>query len=139
MRQPCRREDTAQGTSPDGAYWWLHAKSLDAAIGCVLAQYWPSGRHGHHHRRRVQNTNKTQLLASNYDTFLLAELSIFIRDICQYTSVYSVILLSCSHSFYHFYCTHIMLSLSIFWLLCVYLNLVSLSDAGKKITCMLPP
>ncbi len=76
MRQPCRRGDTARGTPPNGAYWWLHAKPLDAAIGCVLAPYWLGGRHGHCPCRRVQNTNKTQLLASNYCTFLLAELSI---------------------------------------------------------------
>ncbi len=66
-----------RGTSPDGAYRWLHAKPLDAAIGRVLTPYQPGGRHGRRRRRRVQNTNKTQLLASNYCTFLLAELSIF--------------------------------------------------------------
>jgi hypothetical protein len=67
----------AQGTSPDEAYRWFHAKPLDAAIGRVLAPYWPSGRHGYCRCRRVQKTNKTQLLASNYRTFFLAELSIF--------------------------------------------------------------
>ena len=35
-------------------------------------------------------------------------------DVCQYTSVYSVILLPYGHSLYHFYFTHILLSLSIF-------------------------
>ncbi len=50
-----------RGASPEGAYWWLHAKPLDAAIRLVLAQYWPGGRHGHRCRRCVQNTNKTQL------------------------------------------------------------------------------
>ncbi len=44
----------------------------------MLTQYQPGGRHGHHCRRRVQNTNTTQLLASDYRTFLLAELSIFV-------------------------------------------------------------
>jgi hypothetical protein len=68
----------ARGTSPDKAYRWLHAKPLDAASGCVLALYWPGGRHGYRHRHRVQNTNKTQLLASNYRTFLLANLSNFV-------------------------------------------------------------
>jgi hypothetical protein len=64
--------------SPDGAYRWLHAKPLDAAIGRVLVPYRPGGRHGYCRCRCVQNTNKTQLLASNYRTFLLAELSIFV-------------------------------------------------------------
>ncbi len=64
--------------SPNGACQWLHAKPLDAAIGPVLGPYWPGGGHGHRRCRRVQNTNKTQLLASNYHTFLLAELSIFV-------------------------------------------------------------
>jgi len=54
----------ARGTSTDGAYQWLHAKPLYAAIGCVLAPYQPGGRHGHRRRRRVENTHKTQLLAS---------------------------------------------------------------------------
>jgi hypothetical protein len=66
-----------QGTPPNGAHRWLHAKPLDAAIGRVLVPYWPGGRHGHCRRRRVQNTNKTQLLASDYPTFLLAKLYIF--------------------------------------------------------------
>ncbi len=65
---------------PDGAHRWLHAKPLDAAIGRVLAQYRPGGRHGHCHCRLVQNTNKTQLLASNYRTFLLAKLLIFVTQ-----------------------------------------------------------
>ncbi len=63
---------------PEKAYRWLHAKPLDAAIGRVLAPYRPSGRHGHHRLRRVQNANKTQLLASDYRTFLLAKLYTFV-------------------------------------------------------------
>ncbi len=80
VQRPCRREDTARGTPPDGAYRWLHAKplDLDATIGCVLAPYRPGGRHGHRRCCHVQNTNKTQLLAHDYRTFLLAELSIFV-------------------------------------------------------------
>jgi hypothetical protein len=70
----------AQGTQPNGAYQWLHAKPLDAAIGRVLAPYQPGGRHGHCRCRCVQNTNKTQLLASDYCTFLLAELSILVTQ-----------------------------------------------------------
>jgi hypothetical protein len=42
----------------------------------VLAPYRPGGRHGHCRRHHVQNTNKTQLLASDYCTFLLAKLYI---------------------------------------------------------------
>ena len=60
LRQPCRREDTARGTSTDGdgAYRWLHAKPLDSAIGRVLAPYRPGGRHGHRRRRRVKSRTK---------------------------------------------------------------------------------
>ncbi len=78
MRHPSRQEDMARGMPPDGAHWWLHVKPLDAAIGHVLAPYWPGGRHGHRRCHRVQNTNKTQRLASNYCTFLLAKLLIFV-------------------------------------------------------------
>ena len=73
LGQPCRREDTARGTPPDGAHRWLHAKPLDAAIGRVLAPYRPGGRHGHRRRRRVKTQHKTQLLASVYRTFYLAK------------------------------------------------------------------
>jgi hypothetical protein len=48
----------AQGTPPNGAHWWLHAKALDAAIGRVLAPYRPGGRHGHRRRRRVKTRTK---------------------------------------------------------------------------------
>ncbi len=80
MQQPCHREDTAGGTPPDGVPQWLHAKPLDAAIGHVLPPYRPGRRHGNRRRRPVQNTNKTQLLASNYCTFLLAKLYIFVTQ-----------------------------------------------------------
>jgi len=73
LRQPCRRGDTARGTSPDGAYQWLHAQPLDAAIGHVLTPYRPGGRHGHRRRRRVKTKHKTQLLAIDYRTFYLAK------------------------------------------------------------------
>ncbi len=33
-------------------------------------------------------------------------------EICQHTSVYSATLLPCTRTFHHFYCTHILLSLS---------------------------
>ena len=32
---------TVRGTSPDGAYRWLHSKPLKAAAGRVLTPYWP--------------------------------------------------------------------------------------------------
>ena len=63
---------------PTGVYQLFHTKPLDAAIGRVLTPYWPGGRHGHQCCRRVQNMNKTQHLASDYCTFLLAELLIFV-------------------------------------------------------------
>ena len=46
------------GTSPNGGYRLLHAKPLDAAIGLVLAPYWPGGRHVHHHRHCVKTRIK---------------------------------------------------------------------------------
>ena len=61
-------------------YQWLHTKPLDAAIGRVLVPFWPGGRHGYRRRRCVQNTNKTQLLASDYRTFLLAKLYTFVTQ-----------------------------------------------------------
>ena len=60
-----------RGTSPDGAYWWLHAKPLDAAIERMLAPYWPVGHHGHHHHCHVKTQSTEVILASNYCTFLL--------------------------------------------------------------------
>jgi hypothetical protein len=68
----------ARGTLPDGAYHWLHAKQVYAAIGRVLALYRPGGCHGCRRRRRDGNTHKTQLLASVYRTFLLTKLSYFV-------------------------------------------------------------
>jgi len=53
-----------RGASPDGAHPGLHFKPLDAAIGRVPEPY---------HLETTQNTNKIQLLASNYRTFLLVK------------------------------------------------------------------
>ena len=53
-----RRVNTALGTSPDGAYRWLHAKPLNAATGRVLAPYRPGGRHGRRRRRHVKTHTK---------------------------------------------------------------------------------
>ena len=39
----------------------------------------------------------------------------FLREICRYTSVYSATLSPCTRTFHHFYCTHILLSLSNFF------------------------
>jgi hypothetical protein len=58
-----------QGASPDGAHPGLHLKPLDAAIGRVPAPYCPGGCQVDEFERNTQNTNKTQLLASNYGTF----------------------------------------------------------------------
>jgi hypothetical protein len=44
----------------------------------VLAPYRPGRRHGHRRRRRVKTQHKTQLLASDYRTFYLAKLLIFV-------------------------------------------------------------
>ena len=78
FRQPCRQEDTARGTSTDGAYRWLHAKPLYSAIGRVLAPYWPGGRHGHRRRRRPKHNTKLLLyhtLGPFQSLFLSAKLS----------------------------------------------------------------
>ena len=69
FRLPWRCSGTTRGASPDGAYPGIHSKPLDAAIGRVPAPYRPGGRHGRQFRKNTQNTNKTQLLASNYGTF----------------------------------------------------------------------
>ena len=69
FRLPWWCSSTTRGASPDGAHPGLHLKPLDAAIGRVPAPYCPGGRHGRRFRKNTQNTNKTQLLASNYSTF----------------------------------------------------------------------
>ena len=69
FRWSWRCSGTTRGASPDGAHPGLHSKPLDAAIGRVPAPYRPDGRHGRRIRIKTQNTNKTQLLASNYSTF----------------------------------------------------------------------
>ena len=51
----------------------LHSKPLDAAIGQVPAPYRPNGRHGLRIRIKHTNTNKTQLLPSDYRTFLIVK------------------------------------------------------------------
>ena len=66
---PWQCSGTTRGASPDGAHPGLHLKPLDAAISRVLTSYCPGGRHGRRFRKNTQNTNKTQLLASNYGTF----------------------------------------------------------------------
>jgi hypothetical protein len=47
----------------------LHSKPLDAAIGQVLASYLLVATMVEELESNTQNTNKTQLLASNYSTF----------------------------------------------------------------------
>ncbi len=57
-----------RGTSPDEAQPWLHSKPMDVAIGQVLASH-RCGAMVNEFVETTQNTNKTQLLASNYSTF----------------------------------------------------------------------
>ncbi len=73
FRWPWRCSGTMRGASPDGAHPELYSKPLDAAIGRVPAPYRPDGRHGRRIRLKTQNTNKTQLLPSDYRTFLLVK------------------------------------------------------------------
>jgi len=47
----------------------FHWKPLDAAIGRVSVPYCPGGLHCQRIHWKNTNTNKTQLLASNYGTF----------------------------------------------------------------------
>ncbi len=64
FQSPCRRGNTAQFASPNGAHPWLHAKPLDAAIGQVPTPYCPGGCHGQWFWMKHKNSNKTQLLPS---------------------------------------------------------------------------
>jgi hypothetical protein len=41
MCQTCHWFDTARSTLTDGAYWWLHAKPLNATTGQVLVLIGP--------------------------------------------------------------------------------------------------
>ena len=58
-----------RGASPDGAHPGLHSKPLDAAIGRVPAPYCPAAIMVNKFVENTLNTNKTQLLTSNYGTF----------------------------------------------------------------------
>jgi len=62
FRLPWRYSGTMQGISPDGAHPGLHSMPLNAAIG-------PEAAMVKEFESNTQNTNKTQLLASNYSTF----------------------------------------------------------------------
>ena len=73
FRLPCRCGGTMRGTSPNEAHPGLHSKPLDAAIGRVPAPYRPDGRHGRRIRTKHTNTNKTQLLPSDYRTFKIVK------------------------------------------------------------------
>ena len=79
FRWPWRCSGTMRGASPNGAHPGLHLKPLDAAIGRVPAPYCPDGRHGRRIRIKHTNTNKTQLLPSDYRTFLLVK-AIYFRN-----------------------------------------------------------
>ncbi len=69
FRLPWRCSGTTRGASPNRARSGLHWKPLNAAIGKVPAPYCPGSCHGQRIRWNNTNTNKTQLLASNYVTF----------------------------------------------------------------------
>ena len=58
-----------RGALPDKAQPGLHSKPMDSVIWRVLASHRRGGRHGRQFRSKTQNTNITQLLASNYGTF----------------------------------------------------------------------
>ena len=66
---PWQCSGTTRGTSPDRVHPGLHSKPLDAPIRQVPAPYCPGGRHGQRIRIKHKNSNKTQLLASNYGAF----------------------------------------------------------------------
>ena len=53
----------------DEAHPGLHSKPLNDDIGRLSAPYRPGGRHYQRIQIKYTNTNKTQLLASNYGTF----------------------------------------------------------------------
>jgi hypothetical protein len=66
FRLPCGCGGTMRVTSPDGAHPGLHLKP---AIGPVLCCIAPAAAMVDEFERNTQNTNKKQLLASNYGTF----------------------------------------------------------------------
>ena len=68
---PWRCSGTMRGASPDGAHPGLHLKPLDAAIGQVPASIVTPAAMVDEFKFNTQNTNKTQLLPSDYRTFLL--------------------------------------------------------------------
>ena len=64
-----RCSGTMRGASPSGAHPGLRLKPMVAAIGQVISPCRPSGCHVDKFEWNIQNTNKTQCLASNYGTF----------------------------------------------------------------------
>ncbi len=60
----CGYGGAMRSASPNGAYPWLHAKPLDAAIRWVPVLYCPGGCHGWRFQMKQKNTTKTQLLPS---------------------------------------------------------------------------
>ena len=68
---PWQCSGTTRGASPDRELPGLRSKPLDVAIGIrsVPAPYRPAAAMVNEFVETTQNTNKTQLLASNYDTF----------------------------------------------------------------------
>jgi hypothetical protein len=69
FRLPWQCSGTTRGASPNRACPGLHWKPLDDAIGQVPACIAPAAAMVNEFVETTQNINKTQLLASNYDTF----------------------------------------------------------------------
>jgi hypothetical protein len=69
FRLPWRCSGTTRGASPNGAHPGLHLKPLDAASVECLRRIALAAAMVNELEQNTQNTNKTQLLASNYGTF----------------------------------------------------------------------
>ncbi len=66
------------GDCDDHANGAIHEATNMLHWAMCLMPYRPGGRHGHRRRRRDKNTTHNYLLASNYRTFLLTKVVIFI-------------------------------------------------------------
>lgn len=82
MQQPCCLVDTAWGTSPDGAYWWLHAKPLTNTTKQVLVAYRPDRCHV----IIVSKNTMVQLLVAFRTLILMWMWYALSRDTCSTTS-----------------------------------------------------
>ena len=66
---PCGCGGTSQGTSPDRACPGLHLEPLDATWASAWRRIAPAAVMVDEFVKTTLNTNKTQLLPSNYGTF----------------------------------------------------------------------